>query len=154
MVSSNAADDDAAVSHPAHARWVVFACAGRRYAFPLEHVSEIVAPRPVTRLPGVGPEVCGLIGVRGRAVTVLDFGAMMGAEPAATRPDHRLLLLELDQRHIGFAVDEMLAIRPAQVEAGGVVAVGTEAVLGTGVAEGEPFVALDPVRLTAALLQA
>lgn len=130
-------------------------CAGRRYGFPLEHVSEIVAPRPLTRLPGTGPEVCGLIGIRGRAVTVLDLGVLLGGGASVSLPDGRLLLLELDERRVGYAVDEVVAIRPAVLEAGGPEA-GTGvrgAVLGTAALEGAPFVALDPVRLTEDLLQ-
>jgi purine-binding chemotaxis protein CheW len=95
----------------AHAQpWAFFACSGRGFAVPLERVHEIVPPQPLTRLPGCGPEVCGLIGLRGRVITVFDLGILIGDAPAVARPSHRLVLLWRGDRVIGLAVDEIVTI--------------------------------------------
>ena len=88
------------VSIPAP-QWVVFACDGHRFGVPLALSREILPPRVFTRLPGCGPEVCGLLGLRGKVITVFDFGAVLGLRGATTFPDHRLLLLDHGEGHHG-----------------------------------------------------
>ena len=90
--------------------WVFFACGGRGFAVPLARVHEIVPPQPLTRLPGCGPEVCGLIGLRGRVVTVFDLGVLYGDTAASSKPSHRLVLVWRGDRVIGLAVDEIVTI--------------------------------------------
>ncbi|CAN5779836.1 hypothetical protein BH23GEM9_BH23GEM9_28100 [soil metagenome] len=155
MVSTNAVADEAVSPPPAAARWVVFTCAGKHFGFPLQVVSEIVTPRPFTRLPGAGRAVCGLVGLRGRVVTVFDTGTMLGLDPAAAQSDHRLLLIEVDSRRVGMAIDGVIAIAPARLEPrsgelGGRLA---KAVLGTGRVHETTFVALDPEALVTPLLR-
>jgi chemotaxis signal transduction protein len=152
MISSDVVDDDAVPQRSGRARWVVFVCGGSRYGIALEWVLEILDPGPCTRLPGAGEEVCGLRGIRGRPVTVLDLGVVLGMRPAAALPLHRVLLLGLGGRRIGAAVEAIVAIESAEVEG---VAYDDEmkAVLGTAEVAGERFTALDPVRLTEDLLQ-
>jgi purine-binding chemotaxis protein CheW len=148
MVSNNVAAE-AGTHAPTDPQWVVFVCGGRHWGFPLDVVREILTPRPFTRLPGAGPEVCGLIGVRGRVVTVLDLGVLLADRAAASLPDHRLLLLELGARRVGAAVDEVVTIGAAALKPGE-DASGVE--LGAGEVDAQRFTALDPIALTAALL--
>ncbi len=139
-------------------RWVVFACDGYRFAIPLWRVREIVTPRPFTRLPGCGPAVCGLVGLRGRVITVLDFGAALALRPSGGMADHRLLLLEWEERWVGLAVDAVLAVASAEAD----LPIGAETlraldieqehVLGIGTFAEQPFLAVDPDRLLARLL--
>lgn len=139
--------------------WTVFGCDGRIFGFPLERVREIVLPGPITRLPGCGPEVCGLIGLRGRIVTVFDVGAALGLRPSAAQPDHRLLLLECGNRLVAGAVERVAAVQEVAVRPLGRlravlrgIDVERAAVLGVGKIAGEPFIALDSDRLLGALL--
>ncbi len=95
--------------------WVIFGCSGERFAIPLSQVREILLPQPITRLPGCGPEVCGLVGLRGRILTIFDFGAALGLTPAASVQDHRLLMVEHRGEIVGGAVEEVLAVTHAEV---------------------------------------
>jgi chemotaxis signal transduction protein len=147
-VSNSAVVAEAGTHVPAALPWVVFSCEGRQYGVPLECVSEIITPRPFTRLPGAGPEVCGLAGVRGRVVTVFDLGAVLGLRRAATFPDHRLLLMDLGLRRIGGAVEDVVDIAPARVER----EAGAAGVVGTGYMTDAEFTALDPHMLLGRLL--
>jgi chemotaxis signal transduction protein len=99
-------------------QWVVFRCHDRRFAAPLDHVREILTPLPYTRIPGCGPEVCGLAGVRGRVITAFDLGVALGTQASAARADHRLLLVESGDRLAGVVVDEVEAITHATAEHG------------------------------------
>lgn len=119
-----------------------------RYGVPLDCVGEIITARPFTRLPGAGPEVCGLAGVRGRVVTVFDLGAVLGLRSVATLPDYRMLLLDLGARRIGAVVEDVVDIAPARVERGGDV----PGVIGMGHMPDGEFTALDPQVLLGRLL--
>jgi len=92
------------------APWAFFACGGKGYAVRLDQVHEIVPPQPLTRIPGCGREVCGLLGLRGRVVTVFDFGVLAGGRASVDQPDHRLVLLHHGSTVVGLAVDQVLTI--------------------------------------------
>lgn len=141
--------------HPAGAssRWVIFGCDGRHFAFPLGHVRAILHSRPLTRIPGCGPTVCGLLGLRGQVVTVLDFGAALGLRPSATIPDHRLLLLEAGERAIAGAVEVVATVTRAEGGDGWRIVTGGEPARGVVPGDGERVaVAVDPDELLGGLL--
>lgn len=91
-------------------RWVRVVCGARLFGLPLERVREILVPQPLTRLPGCGDAVAGLVGIRGRVVTALDLGRILGSGASASLPDHRLLLVDAEERIIGLAVDDARAV--------------------------------------------
>lgn len=95
--------------------WLIVVCGGERYAVPLLQVQEILVPQPFTRLPGCGPEVCGLIGLRGRIVTVFDIGAALGLRPAREARDQRILLLERGGGTVAGVVDEVVSVAPTAI---------------------------------------
>jgi chemotaxis signal transduction protein len=159
-VSSSAVEAGAELVLPALPQWVVFSCGGHRLALPLEQVREILTPRPFTRLPGTGPAVCGLIGVRSRIVTAFDLAVILGLPPARATPDHRLLLVESGEKVPALVVEEVLAVAAAELAPrrkrgrsadhvkgsaakGAAPPIDALFVLGTGEFEGAPFSALD-----------
>jgi len=140
-------------------QWVVFACEGHHFGVPLARVREILPPRPCTRLPGCGPVVCGLMGLRGRAITVFDLGVALSLRPAAAITDHRLLIVETGERLVGFAVEEVVAVTPADLGALVLEAdvlrrfdVDREDILGVGTVGSRAFLALDSDRIASRLL--
>lgn len=123
---------------------------------PLGRVREILTPRAFTRLPGAGPEVCGLVGVRSRIVTAFDLGVIMGLPASRNAPDHRLLLLEYGEKTPALVVEEVLAVAPAELVVAGTSGIPSmldrQIILGSGEFEGAPFIALDSDRLLQRLL--
>ncbi len=146
-MSAPAASGDVSISQGS--RWVIFECHGRTFGVPLASVREIVPPHPFTPIPGCGPEVCGLIALRGRVVTVFDLGAALGLRSASDRPDHRLLLVEHGDRVVGLAVEEVLTVEHATVQSAGRP---EEDTIGDGEAAGREFHALDVARVLNRLL--
>jgi purine-binding chemotaxis protein CheW len=156
MVPDSAAN---AAATSAVSQWVVFACGDHLFGLPLDRTREILPPRSITRLPGCGPEVAGLVGIRGRVVTVFDFGVILGAAPAAQRPDHRMLVVFVNGKRVAVLVDEIIAVSR---ESSGVLPLDTEAlrtydierddVFGVGAMGELPFLALDPDRILGRLL--
>ncbi len=93
-------------------RHVLFRAAGRRFALPLAQVREVVVPPPsFVRVPRAPPFVRGVMNLRGRVVTAIDFARLveLGDEvlgSAATR----ILLLEGGVRDLGILVGEVAGI--------------------------------------------
>jgi purine-binding chemotaxis protein CheW len=85
---------------------------------PLDRVDEILMPQPLTRVPGAGPEVCGLLGLRGRVLTVFDLGVLLGGPPVEAGGDHRILVVRAAGRVVGLAVTEASTIGGGE-ESGG-----------------------------------
>lgn len=143
----------------AASQWVVFSCGDYWFGLPLDRTREILPPRAITRLPGCGPEVCGLVGIRGRVVTVFDFGVIIGGESALLKQDHRMLVLFVQGRRVAAVVDEIIAVSR---ESTGVLPLTGDALrpydidrddlVGIGALDGRPFIALDPDRILGRLL--
>ena len=156
MVPSSALNA-AAVS--AASQWVVFACGDHFFGLPLDRTREILPPRPITRLPGCGAEVAGLAGIRGRVVTVFDFGVLLTGTPSAQRAEHRMLVVVVADKRVAVLVDEIIAVSR---ESAGVLPLDSDAlrpyditrddVLGVGALGDQPFLALDPERILGRLL--
>lgn len=106
------------------AHLLAFRCGGHRLAVGVEHLREVVEPRPVTRVPDAPPWALGVMNVRGQVVPVVDLArrlrfAAVGAErpcvllvdlPAREEGDPSCLGLEVE------AVDEVLTVGLEAVE--------------------------------------
>ncbi|HMA01038.1 MAG: chemotaxis protein CheW [Gemmatimonas sp.] len=89
---------------------LLFRLAERTGGIGLEIVREILPPPPATRLPGAPAYVRGLVNVRGTVTTVIDL--VMRLYGHAARPDGPIMLIEHQNRVIGVAVDEVIAVHP------------------------------------------
>src|SRR5579859_501407 len=67
---------------------VSFRIAGESYGVPLSAVSAVAMIRNLTPLPGVDPALVGLMNVRGRYLTAVDLGILLGA--GAGDPQRRI----------------------------------------------------------------
>lgn len=158
MASSSAPLADEALPAAALPEWVVFSCEDRLFGVPLTQMREVVTPQPLTRLPGCGVEVGGLMGLRGRVITVFDMGAVLGLRSSLSTPDHRILVLDhAGDRVVAIAVDVVHGIArdqaralPEQPDEPAIA----NAALGCGDFEGFFFTAIDPDRILSRLLTA
>ncbi len=87
-------------------RYLVARVSGQRVAIPLEETREIIAARPLTRLPGAPVWVAGLVNLRGSVVTVIDLDARLGG-PAAAGP---VVIVEIGGRTFGLRVAAVEAV--------------------------------------------
>jgi purine-binding chemotaxis protein CheW len=65
------------------------------FAVPVELVLEILAMRPLFRVPEAPPHLAGLIDVRGQAVPVIDLRLRLGLDAAPATGNTRILVLEV-----------------------------------------------------------
>ena len=74
---------------------LTFSLDGETFAIPVEHVSEIIDPLPVTRAPNADPFAPGLINVRGAIAPFVDLRYRLGMKPAVVGETSRVLVLDL-----------------------------------------------------------
>ena len=90
---------------------LTFEIGGELYAIDIEHVVEIVIPRPVTRVPNADRSVVGIMSLRGMIVTLIDARSRLrhrAAEPSG--PDVRVIVVEIDDENMGFVVDRVVRV--------------------------------------------
>ncbi|HCF60706.1 MAG TPA: chemotaxis protein CheW [Myxococcales bacterium] len=92
-------------------RHVIFRIGSERYGLPLAAVREVVEPAPMSRVPCSPEPVLGIMNLRGRVVTVVSLGALMGIEPAPAvgeaAPAGKVVILDRGRRDLGLLVGEV-----------------------------------------------
>ncbi|MES2821084.1 MAG: chemotaxis protein CheW [Pseudomonadota bacterium] len=73
---------------------LIFHIGAARFGLPTAAVTRVLPMLACTAIPGAPPCVAGLVELHGRAVPVVDLGAIHGAASAAERQNTRLLLVE------------------------------------------------------------
>src|SRR5271170_8203270 len=53
--------------------FVTFITAGQLFGLPIERVQDVFKPARITRVPLAGPEIAGVLNLRGRIVTAIDM---------------------------------------------------------------------------------
>lgn len=138
----------------APARHVVFRAGDQRFGLPLEAAGLVISPpRTYTRIPRSPPSARGVMNVRGRIVTVIDFGRLL--ELKASPPEvlvPRVIVLEARRRDLGLLVDEVLGIQVLERERA--VPSGPPMCVGLARARGEPVTLLGPEALVSAVVEA
>jgi purine-binding chemotaxis protein CheW len=107
-VSGGTASDRGPVQH------VVFLLDTTRYALPLVAVREVVLqPDGLVRVPRAPPPVLGVVNLRGRVVTVVDFARLLELPPPAL-PQRKLILLDRGRRDLALSVTDVEGIETVE----------------------------------------
>jgi purine-binding chemotaxis protein CheW len=132
-------------------RHVIFRVEKERYGLPLAAVREVVVPpERFSRVPRAPPAVHGVMNLRGRVVTVVELGALLGL-PTGPTPLQRVVLLERGRRDLGLLVTDVEGIESVErVSAAPGKAVA--AVRGMARLKGLAVTLLDPEGLDSALV--
>lgn len=89
--------------------YVLFRLATQTFALSLDQAREIVRLQGLERLPGTQAPMAGLIVLRGTPLPVLDLRAAGAADDQGD-----VLVLDIAGDPVGVAVDEVLAVLPAE----------------------------------------
>lgn len=84
---------------------VGFALRGGFYCIDAQLVVEVIRAQELTPIPHAPPAVLGVMNLRGRIVTLLDTGLLLGLEPLPWAPHLRVILLDQKGERFGFVVD-------------------------------------------------
>jgi purine-binding chemotaxis protein CheW len=82
-------------------------------------VQEVIRPASVTPVRHAPSEVCGVINLRGRIVSLLDTALILGLEKSAPGPESRIFIVEDRNEFVGLLVDrvaEVVEVEPGSEE--------------------------------------
>lgn len=80
-------------------------------AAPKDDVREVIAPPPLTRVPGARPWLLGVANVRGALLPVCDLRRLLGEEHYTLDRGSRVMVFNSDRVPAGFLVDEVAGYR-------------------------------------------
>jgi len=102
------------LSDRAPVQHVVFLLDSARYALPLGAVREVVVhAESLVRVPRAPPAVLGVVNLRGRVVTVVDFATLLDL-PAPSAPPRKLVLLDRGRRDLALLVTEVEGVESVE----------------------------------------
>lgn len=131
-------------------RHVVFLLDKDRYALPLSAVRELVVPPRVwSRVPRAPPSVRGVINLRGRVVTVVELGGLLGLSPPPS-PNEHIVLLDKGRKDLGLLVSDVEGIESIE-KVGQVGGKRLPAVRGVARLRGVAVTVLDPEAIDGAV---
>lgn len=114
----------------------VFKAADAYYALEAEHVIEVNRYEVPTRVHHAPPELLGLMNLRGRILTMLDAGVILGGPRIEPGPECRMLVLEQGGENYALLVERVEGVFEIEATDGvitGFVAQGDGNVLVRGV---------------------
>jgi purine-binding chemotaxis protein CheW len=111
------------MAEPARTQYLVFALGDDEHAIAEQHIHEIVAHRPITRLPGMPPWIRGVVNLRGRVLPVIDIAVRFGRAETAVGKRTCLVVVDVpidgEPTALGLLVDavsRVIDIAPGEID--------------------------------------
>ena len=148
--------EDVEVEDVEEDQYLVFVTKDQEFAIQGMRITEISAPMPMTKVPGTRSYIEGIINLRGRLVSVIDFRKKFGFESKAPDEDTRIMMVEYGGYPIGVIVDqveEVIKIPSEKVQGlpDGIAAPASEKFIrGVGMLENRLIILLDADKLLTA----
>jgi purine-binding chemotaxis protein CheW len=80
------------------------------YALPLGFVHEILKIPTITEVPRAGPDILGIVSLRGTVVTVVDLRRRVGMKEQPFDRHSRVLVVNREREPMGLAVDAVIGV--------------------------------------------
>jgi purine-binding chemotaxis protein CheW len=85
--------------------FVTFSTAGQLFGLPIGRVQDVFKPARMTRVPLSGPEIAGVLNLRGRIVTTIDLRSRLDLGVRDSRQEPMAIGIELKGESFGLLVD-------------------------------------------------
>jgi purine-binding chemotaxis protein CheW len=90
--------------------YVTFITAGQLFGLPIERVQDVFTAANITRVPLAGPEIAGVLNLRGRIVTVIDLARRLQLQPSTVASSHMVIGVELGAESFGILVERAVEV--------------------------------------------
>lgn len=130
-------------------QYLVFACKLQEFGIQAMRVHEISAPLGITKIPNTPAHIEGIMNLRGRLVSVVDFRKKFGFEFKGHDEDTRIVIVECGGYPTGIIVDsveEVIKITDEKVQKlpeGVAMSVSQEYITGVGMLDNRLIILLD-----------
>jgi purine-binding chemotaxis protein CheW len=82
--------------------YVTFTTGGQLFGLPIERVQDVFRPAHITRVPLAGPEIAGVLNLRGRIVTAIELRSRLGL--GNREPDRTAMAIGIEHRGESFGL--------------------------------------------------
>jgi purine-binding chemotaxis protein CheW len=103
--------------------FVTFTTAGQLFGLPIGRVQDVFKPSQITRVPLAGPEIAGVLNLRGRIVTAIHLSRRLDLDSSAQADAHKkppmAIGIECGAESFGLLVDvvgEVLKLPESELE--------------------------------------
>jgi purine-binding chemotaxis protein CheW len=99
--------------------YVTFTTAGQLFGLPIEDVQDVFTMANITRVPLAGPEIAGVLNLRGRIVTVINLANLLHLDAPKHSGMDMVIGVERGSESFGILVDragEVLSLSDADRE--------------------------------------
>ena len=100
--------------------YVTFTTAGQMFGLPIARVQDVFKPANITRVPLAGPEIAGVLNLRGRIVTAINLSNRLDLQSRAQGMAPMAIGIESGAESFGLLVDavgEVLKLSDSEREA-------------------------------------
>lgn len=100
--------------------YVTFTAGGQLFGLPIERVQDVFKPSHMTRVPLAGPEIAGVLNLRGRIVTAINLCNRLDLQSQADAGASMAIGIEAGAESFGLLVDavgEVLKLPVVELEA-------------------------------------
>jgi purine-binding chemotaxis protein CheW len=87
--------------------YVTFTTAGQLFGLPIEYVQDVFTLANITPVPLAGPEIAGVLNLRGRVVTVIDLANRLHLEAPRDATAPMVIGIERGAESFGILVDRV-----------------------------------------------
>jgi purine-binding chemotaxis protein CheW len=92
------------------ASFLIFEVAGHEFALNIQDLAEVIAFRPVTRVPQAPDHIRGLIPVKGKLAPITDLRKKLALPPAGAEDEKRIIIIRAGQGLCGVIADRVCEI--------------------------------------------
>lgn len=101
---NNVLDEDVEIEHD---QFLIYTIDGQEFGIQAMRVQEISVILPVTRIPNTPSYIEGIMNLRGRLASVLNFRKIFGFDSHPDDEDTRIVIVEYESFRIGIIVDSV-----------------------------------------------
>jgi purine-binding chemotaxis protein CheW len=87
--------------------YVTVMIGGQLFGLPIARVQDVFMPERLTRVPLAGPEIAGVLNLRGRIVTAVDMRCRLGMPPRTDTRARMAVGVELGAESYGLMIDSL-----------------------------------------------
>jgi purine-binding chemotaxis protein CheW len=107
---------EVSVSSGTEVELLTFLVGEETYGIDIGCIVQIVAPRPVTRVPNADPSIIGIMSLRGTMVTLLDIRRRLRHSATPAGNESRIIVVERRGEIVGFPVDKVVGRMKADLQ--------------------------------------